>query len=288
MSDTEVALMSNLLMSMIPNEDTEPPEGLLQLAADFWITNYRHVNSKVAVPLLSHHALPPETAERMVKIGSGSTELLGAYLTRSDPVDVMARQIAAVDPAALCLVVRYLKNFRSEVAELLADVDDGEMLVLLGENQHAPFLTRVRALKRAHNMSSPTRQSHKDHKEEAVRAAKELFKHRRLDDGAEVADALRLLQDTPELLSAFEQTLSAKTTVLTDEAVALLRWSSNLANRRSGWRSCDGTRPAVFNYLNRRFGMHAPSWDMFAKLASPDLRIGEIADLVLEVETSDS
>ena len=128
-----------------------------------------------------------------------------------------------------------------------------------------------------------------DLQEASIRIAAELFHHFRLDNGAEIVGALRLLQDAPRLLSVFERALAVGKTnaganvTLPDEAVALLRWSPDLACR-SGWCKSDGTRPAVFDYLNGRFGMHAPSWDMFAKLASPDLRIGDIADLVLEVE----
>ena len=285
MSDTETVLMNELLMSMIPAEGTEPPEGLLQLAADFWMTNRRHVDRETALPLLTHPGLPHETAERIVKAGDGCVALMRAYLTRPDPVDVMARQIAEACPNVLCLAMSGLQeDLRLEVAELLADVEDGDLLLNLGNNQHTPYLTRVRAVVRAYNMFLS---AHGTPDPEVARCADSLFKYHKLDDADDIVGALRLLQDTSELLSRFEQYLSvSKTVIINDEAVALLRWSPHLKNLNA-WGKTESTRNAVFSYLNGRFGMHAPSWDMFAKLASPDLRIGDIADLVLEVETSD-
>ena len=285
-SDTETVLMNELLMSMIPAEGTEPPEGLLQLAADFWLTNRRHFDSETALPLLTHPGLPHETAERIVKADAGCAALMRAYLARPDPVDVMARQIAEACPNVLCLAVSGLQeDLRLEVAELLADVEDEDLLLNLGHNQHTPYLTRVRAVVRAHNMFLA---SNGTPDPKVARCADDLFKYHKLGDADDVVGALRLLQDTQQLLSRFEQYLSiSKTAVVTDEAVALLRWSPHLKNL-DAWGKTESTRTAVFDYLNGRFGMHAPSWDMFAKLASPDQRIGEIADLVLEVETSDS
>ena len=292
MSDAETALMNGLLMSVIPHENTDPSEGLLQLAADFWLTNHRHVDSAAVVPLLSHPGLAPEKAFRIAELGSGCTDVVCAYLIRPDPVAWMAKAIAATHPDVLRLAVSSSQKLRLEVAELLADVDDWELLLVLASCNHVPFLTAVRALTRVHSMPPPPPTTNV--RGQVQRAAKDLFNHRRLDNAAEVASALRLLQDTPDLLTVFETSIAACTTVvLTEEAVALLRWSANLTHRRKGstgakWLSSEATRTAVFNYLNRRFGMHTPSWDMFAKLASPDQRIGEIADLVLEVETPDN
>ena len=284
-TDTDAVLMNELLMSMIPAEDTEPPEGLLQLAADFWLTNRRHFDSETALPLLTHSGLPSETAERIVKADASCALLMRAYLARPDPVDVLARQIAEACPNVLCLAVSDLQDLRLEVAELLADVDNGDLLLALGRNPHIPFLTRVRALVRAYNLFLS---SHGTPDPELARCVDDLFKYYQLDDADDIVGALRLLEDTSELLNRFEQYLSvSKTATITDEAVALMRWSPHL-NNHSGWGRTVTSRNAVFDYLKRRFGMHAPSWDMFTKLASPDQRIGDVADLVLEVETSDS
>ena len=297
MSDAETALMSGLLLSMIPDKDTECPEGLLQLAADFWITNYRYVNTAAVVPLLSHPGLSPEKALRIVELGSGSVELLCAYLSRPDPVDLIARQINAAArsrPDVLRQVVPELQSLRPEVAELLVDVADGDLLLVLAKNKHVPFLARVRALKRAYNLPLHIGKPRLNVKSQVRLAAGKWLASHELDDGDDVEDALRLLQDTPDMLSIFESAIAGcSTVVLTDESVALLRWSENLANHTittagGKWCSSKAVRTAVFDYLHGRFGMHVPSWDMFAKLASPDLRIGEIADLVLEVETPDS
>ena len=48
------------------------------------------------------------------------------------------------------------------------------------------------------------------------------------------------------------------------------------------------TDQLVSRFLLTKFGNHAPSWDMFKHLHVPDARIGDVAGLVLEVETSDS
>ena len=44
----------------------------------------------------------------------------------------------------------------------------------------------------------------------------------------------------------------------------------------------------VSRLLLSKFGDHAPSWDMFKQIHTPDVRIGDVVDLVLAVETSDS
>ena len=285
MANDETVLMNSLLMSMIPKNGTEAEEGLLQLAAEFWLENRRCCDDKTVLPLLSNAELPAETAEQIVRVADGSPVLMCAYLARHDPVDVMARPIGAANPSALHKTVKMLgSDLRPEVAELLVDVDDPNVLLCLGTSQYVPFVEGVRALVRAHNM---TASPDSDYHAEIERAADELFRYYRFDGGDAVAGALRLLQDAPGLLSRFEQCLACCTTaVVTDEAVALLRWSSNLT--KSGeWRAASETRKAVFNFLRARFGTHTPAWDMFAKLASPDQTIGETVELVLEVETPD-
>ena len=54
------------------------------------------------------------------------------------------------------------------------------------------------------------------------------------------------------------------------------------------------TRPAVevegfvSRFLLSKFGMHAPSWDMFRHVHTPDATIAEIADMVAEIEQNTS
>ena len=80
------------------------------------------------------------------------------------------------------------------------------------------------------------------------RLMREMLRPLELGNGDEVEAALQLLQDAPGPLTVFEQTLAfSETAVLTDEAVALLRWSSNLSCG-GGWRGSDAVRTPVFNF----------------------------------------
>ena len=291
--NAETDLLNDLLVSMIPDEDAEPPPGLVQLAAEFWIENHSHVGHSTVLPVLSSPALPPETAERIVKLGNNS-DLLSAYLARNDPAEFVARRIHAADTLALKCAASKLQTFHPTVSELLVDVGDVEMLLALGANLNAPMMCRLRALLRAYSMPAPSPRpyGYEDHKPAALRIADAMFERWQMKNGDTVVAVLRLLQDSPEMLSALETAIAGSTDpILTDEAVALLRWSSKLTMRRGttckGWRGSDRTRTAVFGFLSSRFGTHTASWDMFAKLASPDQTIGETVALVLEVETPD-
>ena len=57
--------------------------------------------------------------------------------------------------------------------------------------------------------------------------------------------------------------------------------------RRASIRGVTYTPPSnwvVSRLLLSMFGEHVPSWDMFKHLHTPDIRIGDLADLVVEVE----
>ena len=97
---------------------------MLRLAAEFWIEHHRRVDPSTAKPLLSHPALPFETAERIAVLGAESAVLVAVYLTRNDPVDVMARRIDATCLHVLWNAVLSMRTFPPAVAELVADVDD--------------------------------------------------------------------------------------------------------------------------------------------------------------------
>ena len=283
MADTETALINTLLMSMIPEKDTDPPDGMLQLAAEFWIENRRCVDPRSAEPLLYHPALPPVTAARIVGLEPSNPELMRTYLGRSDPSDIMARRIA--DAGRLRITVSEVRVLGTGVADLLADVDDACVSLALGGNRCAPFMARVRGLRRAGPADNPESSDSMMVK----KAARELFEHCRLDDAGEVAGALRLLQDTPVLRAVLEKTLAGSATAaITGEVVALLHLTESLGLASLKQNPGGLIRHAVYSFLHDRFGEHVPFWDMFAKLASPDQTIGETVALVLEVESSGS
>ena len=74
---------------------------------------------------------------------------------------------------------------------------------------------------------------------------------------------------------------------LTDRVVAEMSLSFTdllspaMSSRRTSPSQC------ISRFLLSKFGNHVPSWDMFKHLHVPTARIGDVAGLVLEVETSD-